>query len=326
MLKVADTIGELTRSSDYNQKIAHIKSAIASGSNSINRSKENLEQEPEYQLVLDSNVLLQDIDDEIIGTHRYICDLYHRKFPELEGLIPNKIDYIKSVKLIGNEMDLTLVEGLGNILSNSLVMIVSVTASTTSGEPLSEQELADCFKACDEVMRLDQDKNLILEFVESRMSHIAPNLCALIGSSVAAQLVGLAGGLTALSKIPSCNVQVMGQDRNRQAGMGLSNISAGLHTGVLGNCELIQKQPPFLRKKALKIVAAKVVLVARMDSYQSEFDGSGGTQLYTELEEKLEKLQEPSKARTKKVCTIKWVFCLCLLLYIYVYIYTNSEN
>jgi U4/U6 small nuclear ribonucleoprotein PRP31 len=41
------------------------------------------------------------------------------------------------------------------------------------------------------------------------MHKIAPNLCALIGSTIAANLVGLAGGLTALAQIPACNVQVL---------------------------------------------------------------------------------------------------------------------
>ena len=55
-----------------------------------------------------------------------------KKFPELEALIPNKIDYIRVIKCIGNEMDLTLVD-LSKVLTSQLVMIVSVAGSTTSG-------------------------------------------------------------------------------------------------------------------------------------------------------------------------------------------------
>ena len=87
-------------------------------------------------------------------------------------------------------------------------MVVSVTGSTTSGKPLTEWELSECNKGCREVLQLDEDKALILQFVESRMNRLAPNLCSLIGVRIAAQLVGLAGGIIALSKIPACNVQV----------------------------------------------------------------------------------------------------------------------
>jgi hypothetical protein len=40
------------------------------------------------------------------------------------------------------------------------------------------------------------------------MHQIAPNLSAAIGSEVAARLMGVAGGLMLLSKMPACNVQV----------------------------------------------------------------------------------------------------------------------
>jgi len=36
--------------------------------------------------------------------HRFVVDLYSQKFPELESLIPNKLDYVRTVQRIGNEM------------------------------------------------------------------------------------------------------------------------------------------------------------------------------------------------------------------------------
>ena len=63
-----------------------------------------LESDPEYQLILSSNRLVQDIDDEIITVHSFVVDLYAKKFPELSNLIPGKMDYVRTVKRIGNEM------------------------------------------------------------------------------------------------------------------------------------------------------------------------------------------------------------------------------
>ena len=50
----------------------------------------------------------------------------------------------------------------------------------------------------------------ILTFVERRMTQIAPNVCALVGSKISSQLMGLAGGLVALSRIPANHIQVGG--------------------------------------------------------------------------------------------------------------------
>lgn len=300
VFKTAASIGNLSKSQEYGIHLQTVKKVLKSPTMSLG-NKETLEDEPEYKLILESNRILQDIDEELSETKRFVVDVYQKKFPELEALIPNRIEYIKTVQRIGNEMDMTLVN-LSDILSNSLVMIVSVSASTTPGAPLSEDKLAECMRGCEEVLKLEKDRQLLLEFVKSRMNKIAPNLCALIGSTVAAQLVGLAGGLIALSKIPSCNVQVMGQERKNLAGLSLA--SATPHTGILSTCSLVQSCPPDFRRKALKIVAGKVSLAARIDCYQNNFDCSPGEKLKQEVEERLEKEQGPALARTKKALPI----------------------
>ena len=60
-------------------------------------------------------------------------------------------------------------------------------------------------KAAALCMRVQAD---ILKLVQLKMHHIAPNLSAAVGSEIAAKLMGVAGGLTNLSKMPACNVQV----------------------------------------------------------------------------------------------------------------------
>jgi hypothetical protein len=41
------------------------------------------------------------------------------------------------------------------------------------------------------------------------MNVLAPNLSAIVGTTTAAKLLGVAGGLSALAKMPSCNVHVL---------------------------------------------------------------------------------------------------------------------
>lgn len=87
-------------------------------------------------------------------------------------------------------------------------MVVSVTASTTSRKQLSEEDLQKVLGAASMALQLDDDKADILKLVQLKMHHIAPNLSAAVGTEIAAKLMGVAGGLTALSKMPACNVQV----------------------------------------------------------------------------------------------------------------------
>ena len=70
----------------------------------------DIEDDPEYQLIVDCNALSVDIENEIVIIHNFIRDKYRLKFPELESLVHHPIDYARVVKKIGNEMDLTLVD------------------------------------------------------------------------------------------------------------------------------------------------------------------------------------------------------------------------
>ena len=83
-----------------------------------------------------------------------------------------------------------------------------MTATTTSGQPLPEEDLERVLQAADMVLQLDADKLLILDLVKMRMHKMAPNLSEAVGEEIAARLMGVAGSLENLSKMPACNVQV----------------------------------------------------------------------------------------------------------------------
>ena len=99
-----------------------IDSALQKGSASPGKGMILDDDDPEYKLIAECNSLLAEIENEIAVVHRFICDKYRMKFPELELLVQNPTDYARVVKVIGNEMDLTLVN-LDEILPLSLIHI-----------------------------------------------------------------------------------------------------------------------------------------------------------------------------------------------------------
>mmetsp|Transcript_76715 Transcript_76715/g.153946 ORF Transcript_76715/g.153946 Transcript_76715/m.153946 type:complete len:499 (+) Transcript_76715:79-1575(+) len=259
----------------------------------------NVEENEEYQLIVSCNDLIVKIDEETLTVYKYVASLYAKKFPELESLVPSRLDYLSTVATIGNEMDLTMVD-LSCTLPNAMVISVSMTGSTTSGRALSELDLAQCLQGCEEATKLDEARESILSFVETRMTSVAPNLCALLDTSIAAQLMGLAGGLVSMSKIPACNLQVMGQIKNQAAGSGFGAAAGMPHTGIVYFCTVVQQAPPYLRRKAIKVLAGKLALAARIDMHQSNTTGDAGRKMRGEVDAKIAKWQEPEQARTKK--------------------------
>lgn len=118
---------------------------------------------------------------------------------------------------------------------------------------------------------LHELKLKIYEYVESRMQFIAPNMSIIVGAATAAKLMGkdkfsvhhvtcylsfkykyitilgLAGGLTKLSKMPSCNILTLGSQKKILSGFSQSAMLP--HTGFIYHCDLVQESPPVITCK-----------------------------------------------------------------------------
>ncbi|XP_074562687.1 U4/U6 small nuclear ribonucleoprotein Prp31 homolog [Curcuma longa] len=291
-----DSVSKLQKTQRYNDIMQKVDNALEKGTD-ISSAGIVLEDDPEYQLIVDCNALSVDIENEILIIHNFIRDKYRPKFPELESLVHHPIDYARVVKKIGNEVDLTLVD-LEGLLPSAIIMVISVTASTTSGKPLSKENLNKTVDACDRALALDLAKKKVIDFVESRMGYIAPNLSAIIGSAVAAKLMGIAGGLSALAKMPACNVQLLGAKKKTLA--GFSTATSQFRVGYLEQAEIFQSTPPSLRTRACRLLASKSTLAARVDSTRGDPTGKAGRHLRDEILKKIEKWQEPPPAKQPK--------------------------
>ena len=292
------------------QKIAHYRSQSATPTTAIG----NIEDHPEYHLLTQSNTLSTQIDGEVVLVHKFIRDHYSTRFPELERLVTTPLEYAKVVAVIGNgpmdsdnikalqtSTDNPLGLGLKAVLDGPSLMIVTVEATTSKGHPLTTEELQRVRQACEMVIALNKAKQTLAEYVQSRMNMFAPNLTALIGSLTAAQLLNAAGGLTGLSKTPACNVPSWGS-KKRQAGLA-TNIGVRSQ-GYLYHSEMIRGIPSDLKKQAMRIVSAKLVLAARVDRIHSSPDGSTGEDLKSACLERLEKLTEPAPNKGQRALPI----------------------
>lgn len=258
-----------------------------------------LEANPEYKLIVDSNNLTVEIDNEINIIHKYCRDNYEKRFPELDSLVPTPLEYMRTVKELGNDLDkYKNNEALQQVISNATIMIVSVTASTTQGQLLSEEELKHVMDACDMADELLVAKMRILNYVESKMAFIAPNITAITGAPTAAKLMGAAGGLVALTKMPACNVMLLGAQKRTLA--GFSSTAINPHTGYIYYSEIVNVLPADLKRKAARLLAAKVTLAARVDSFNTNPNGDIGMKFRDEIEKKFEKWQEPPPVKQTK--------------------------
>jgi U4/U6 small nuclear ribonucleoprotein PRP31 len=288
----------------------------------------------QHQLMTSSNKFLIAVQTELTKAFEDLMKAYNPKFPELEDLLPNPIAYKNAIKVIQNEMDLTLVHDQLSTeahLSANQIITLSVASSTTQGEPLTPTQLIhvnQCIKYMEQILHI---QSTLTSFVESHMERLAPNTCILIGPTLAAKMVVIAGGLSELSRIPACNLQVLGQTKATSASRGgmstsiAANANANTynhnrmpkpHEGMLAECDLYRSVPGHLQRKALKVIAAKLALAIRCDYVHLERSGSSGGRVKShasgmkfrkEIEKKFAKLIEPDVAPVIKAlpkCTI----------------------
>ncbi|MCJ1406950.1 U4/U6-U5 snRNP complex subunit prp31 [Ptychographa xylographoides] len=280
------------------RKIEHYQSQPPSKNLDVGSIEDN----PEYHLLTESNTLSTLIDNEIMLVHKFIRDHYSTRFPALETLITNPLDYTKAVAIIGNgpmenikqiaqRADNMVGTSLKSILDGPSLMVVTVEGTTSSGRTLTPSELRTVMAACEMNLSLDRAKKILTEYVQSRMNLFAPNLTALIGSLTAAQLLNFAGGLTGLAKTPACNLPPLGSKKQSQTGFA-TNVGVR-QQGFLYRSPIISSIPSDLKRQAMRIVSAKVILAARVDRVHSSPDGSSGEQLKQDCLDRLDKLTEP---------------------------------
>lgn len=267
-------------------------------------SREYVRSHPEYELMSKCNDLVTEIHDEILAIHKFLRDKYEKRFPELEQLIVHPVDFARCIKRLGNSMNLTSID-LTDILPASTIITLSMTASTTSGAPLTEEELQIVIEGCDVVLQYDEDRQLISNYIEQRMNIFAPNLSVLVGPQVASKLISLAGGLDSLANMPSCNINAIGAKKKGTLD-GMSSAHTVIHAGVVYECELVQRCPRDLRFRACKLVSGKCALVARVDALHQSREGDMGRKYFDECETKIEKWLEPNPGRKEKAIVLDY--------------------
>ena len=91
-----------------------------------------------YIMRVSSSILMTSTD-----FFRFAKDIYCKRFPDLETLIVQPLDYLLTAKELGNNIGNTKNnKTLEAYLSQATIMVVSVTASTTTGAgTLNEKDL-----------------------------------------------------------------------------------------------------------------------------------------------------------------------------------------
>ncbi|MGZ7067151.1 MAG: NOP5/NOP56 family protein [Methanobacterium sp.] len=149
------------------------------------------------------------------------------------------------------------------------------------------------------IRTLQKTKKSLNDYVEQKMSEIAPNLSDLVGASLGAKLIAHIGSIEKLSLLPSSTVQIMGAEKAL-----FRHLKTGDRPpkhGLIYQYPEIRSTNWWLKGKFARALAAKISLAVRKDVYSGEFDPKIKELLEKRLEEiKKEHPFPPRAGKSKK--------------------------
>ena len=215
---------------------------------------------------------LQPIVLEEMGLlQKLMAKIYERRFPELQSLMTSPKGYAQVVKhLETSDINEGNLRGLEDIISKEHFLVLSMAMHTGFKQdvPLTAEDSRLVIQTADVLLELCDIRDKIERYVASLVSDVAPNLCILVGSQIAASLIAVAGGLSELSEIPSCNLSSIGKTKN-SSHTSDTDASGVRQKGYIYQSDLVSGQPVSFQKQALRMVCAKVSLCARADRSKS---------------------------------------------------------
>jgi len=232
----------------------------------------------------DGNILsgvgaLTDIDTSLNLVKERITEWYSKYWPEAAELADHR-DFLASVR---TEPDpsriMRFVEAEHPQLGERMK---GFRPPEMDGEP----DLTGLSQLAALALKLWESREAMESYLEVEMKSVAPCLASVVGPLVGARLIGSAGGLMRLARLPSSTVQVLGAEK-----MFFKFLKEGGKPpkhGVLFQHPWVHSLPQRKRGKMARSLASAASLAARMDAY----GGGDPTDLKKRLEKRFESIKE----------------------------------
>jgi len=191
--------------------------------------------------------------DDIVFTDNILSERlrewYGLHFPELEVVLGGEA-YAKAIADHGSRPD----------VMSALALRMDSIGSEIEAEDLESVRVLSSALKESYVARAKLER-----YIDSRMSHVAPNISSVAGPVVGARLIMQAGSLKRLASMPSSTVQLLGAEKAMFR--HLKKGSKPPKHGILFQHMLVHTAPQWQRGAIARALAAKICLAARADLY-----------------------------------------------------------
>ncbi len=228
---------------------------------------------------------IQDIERTLNPLVKRVRQWYSLYCPEVNESVANHEAFIKLI-----------------ITKKKAELLKEFHMSSSMGAEMSAADLAPLHNLAEQIDIIYQQKQAMEEYIEKSLHDIAPNLAAVAGSLLAAELLAKVGSLEKLAKMPASTVQVIGAEdamfrHLRKQGR------CPRHGIIIKHSLLAGAKEEFHGKIARKIAAA-ISLAVKVDYFKG--DAYKGYELREKLDKNIEGIiksvntKKMEKTRTDK--------------------------
>jgi len=247
-------------------------------------------------MVVNAVKALDDINKIINLNINRVREWYSIHFPELNDVVEDHEVYLNIVsrRLSRVNINRDVLAKIG-VPTKLIEPIISSTEKSIGAE-VTDIDLEAVGELAEKTLDLIAYRNELSSYIDKTVSEIAPNMKCLVGGTIAARLISIAGGLEKLAESPASRVQVLGAEK--ALFRFLRSRSKPPKHGVIFGYPELRSAPRWQRGKIARALASKLAIAARVDYFGGEFIGE---QLKAELEERIKQIKETYTKPPKRV-------------------------
>ncbi|GIT55773.1 MAG: hypothetical protein Ct9H300mP17_09320 [Candidatus Nitrosopelagicus sp.] len=246
---------------------------------------------PDLHIVQSINTL-DDTDKIINGMSSRLREWYGLHFPELDNIIDSINGYAQIV-VAGKRENITDDVFVNAGFPDSKVQMLSLVKEKSRGGDITEKNLQIVQNLAKNILELFDLRNELEKQVDEQMNEVAPNLSAVLGTTVGARILAKAGSLKKDGNY-ACKYNSSSWCRKGIIPC-IKNRFKSTKTWMLFQHAVVHAAPRWQRGKIARAIAAKAAIASRVDVHGSGLNKTLLEKLNIRVKEIEEKYSKPVK-------------------------------
>lgn len=233
---------------------------------------------------------MDDIDKTLNLLAGRVREWFGLHFPEMDRIVERHDTYARLVTKLGNRRNFTFENLSSEGLPKDTAEKLAEAARKSMGAEIEDSDLAVLQSFCSLMLDLYKFRERSEAYVDDVLKQVAPNMTAIVGASLSARLISIAGSLDHLAKMPASTLQVLGAEKAL-----FRSLKTGARPpkhGVIFQHTAVHQSPRWQRGKIARALAGKLSIAARIDSFGGEFLGE---RLRDDVNKKVDEIKEKYK-------------------------------